>query len=90
MCRLMSFIYPIAYIRSHSTLEYMYMHSHSVRPFPPIIRPVSWPKSLCFYAKGRRSEEIEYLCRFDCPIHMHTFTDISKDTYVSKFTYGVM
>ena len=24
------------------------------------------------------------------PIHMHTFTYVSKDTYVSKFTYGVM
>ena len=23
-------------------------------------------------------------------IHMHTFTYVSKDTYVSKFTYGVM
>ena len=24
------------------------------------------------------------------PVHMHTFTCVSKDTYVSKFTYGVM
>ena len=24
------------------------------------------------------------------PIHMHTFTYVSKDTYMSKFTYGVM
>ena len=24
------------------------------------------------------------------PVHMHTFTSVSKDTYVSKFTYGVM
>ena len=28
----------------------------------------------------------------DClgPIYMHTFTYVSKGTYVSKFTYGVM
>ena len=24
------------------------------------------------------------------PTHMHTFTHVSKDAYVSKFTYGVM
>ena len=24
------------------------------------------------------------------PIHMHTFTGVSKATYVSKFTYGVI
>ena len=24
------------------------------------------------------------------PVHMHTFTYVSKVTYVSNFTYGVM